>query len=284
MLNTKKSKLAALMVSFLITITVDIIRKDGFRGPLRNAGEQRIEQLGRSKKNSRRKRAVEKISQYLSSDIDSTSQYYIGDTLFVTCTIEHPDAPEFPRSSSDGFTDYIIDGDRLVLNRAPLEPFQENENLVRYDGDYHSLPTSLPKYPKRRLTVNSDLRGLEKVTLALEEEYILPNVTISVKNSRIQISVDGYEKTIEPGQMDSLYLGSREVEVRDRDNFTKSVEVNPYLRICNHGQMEVHGSSENGLLPLHSDDPYAKRRVQSILANSEDAVEQDEENNLLIIP
>lgn len=212
------------------------------------------------------------------------SEYSLSNSLFATLVVEHANAPEYPRMTRDRLADFTVDDNRLVLGNAPVEPFQEDSGVLAVDDEFHVLPVDLPvKDPLPILTVEADDRGMKKIRLALEEDYSLPQIQVSRSDSNVIVDTEVGRQVVEPDEEARLLLQSRSVVVADKKGDTKNVKVMPKIRVHNYGPLHVFGASGKRLLPLHSDDEYAKARVSAIQANSREQVEVDEDNELLII-
>ncbi|WP_276280074.1 hypothetical protein [Halorussus caseinilyticus] len=212
------------------------------------------------------------------------SKFERGTVQFVEVKEEFPNAPTGPKSARHGTAGYVVEPSkkRLTLTNAPVDTFTGDSGVVAADGEFYESGTSFPITKSRyQIPVETDYRGLTNEYVGLGRKRSVPKASLVEANGAVRLATGGDEMRVPEGQ---------EAEFEDRTvsvtpaNGERPVSARQRITVRNHGQVTLYAHEDYMVFPLASNDPYARARVQSLLALAQDQLSKIDEADLLAVP
>lgn len=207
-----------------------------------------------------------------------------GSVHFVEVKEEHPNAKGGPETSRHGTAGYVVEPsrNRLTLTTAPVETLTNNSLITAADGAYYPQDSTIQvTKSKYALPIKTDYRQVHNRYIALDEAREPPTLSVEPSGNDVRVHGDAHRDNVPAG--DTVTLQRSGVTVNPA-NSSAGETVTRQVSIRNHGKISVFGHEDYLVLPLNSDDGYAKARVSSLLALTQDGLSKMEDADLLAVP
>jgi hypothetical protein len=222
----------------------------------------------------------------------ATSDYFLGETIFVETKIEYKNVTTSPLLQVTNLANYVVDekNNYLTLTNAPIKKFEDSDLVVTNGSSFVRGGNKLPAQQSERLaTLSADYRRLEHRSISLEEPMTVPKLTVNGNGDFATVQFNGDAAAVHTGEEQTIQLGSTPVTVLNEPGEASSdsnetvYSARPRITIRNHGRLPVYGAQNSRVLPLNSDDPYAKARVHSVLNVTPEEAEKATGADLVVI-
>lgn len=235
------------------------------------------------------------------------SDYELGELTLLEATIEHAGGPDVTRTFAEDVPHYVVDDGGLFLFTISPSELTGTEIGLSTGNHVTELPTTAFKSrPTKSVAVEMNYRRTVRQYLDLVDEYTYPDVRVEAGGSNVAtVSVEGRSVEVPPNEERVVELDEREVTARalatetttvpnpreeEPSTVTAPVEgeevtdtVTPTVKVRNRGVVTGYGAEDAMVVPLDSDDPYARALVSDVL-DARDDVEIEPDNDLLVVP
>lgn len=219
------------------------------------------------------------------------SNYYLGDVRFVETKIEYPNPSGTNLTRTLNLAPYCLDRahDRVTLTSAPVGVFESNDAVVTGGRNFSGLPARLQlQATDSYLPVDVDFRRRTNGITSLSSPMEAPVATVEESGKKVSVAVDGTDVEVPPRETKTLELEPRTVEYTSLAGDTLSETVTPRATIRNNGYLEAFGAAEYKVIPIGSDDTYARDRVNALKAakkrTESHGIVLEEDDDMVLIP
>jgi len=242
------------------------------------------------------------------------STYHLGRGDFIEFKIEHNVPENIPKSVSCGRPSYITDNENEIVGLLQPNPSLNvsGDLLISNNNQLHT--NGFEPRKSQDLLTDWSFQGGSIEYAELEQSYQPPTPTFSIidshqgqetnPDSTLKISIDNKQFAINTGETKVVRLSNQEVRIRKKLDKMRTVrhesrngdgeyvreknvysdemviEVTPIMKVSYHGPMDIHGETGKSIIPMNSDNNYARSITSAAKENNRNINKSDD---LLII-